>query len=143
MSLSPSSYASIYTSPPLPRTKQNPFLLSVNSHFLVKNNSFLSSSGCSCETLLVKPSVLVAKASETEAQASEAESGGEREEGEKYEEYEVEIEQPYGLRFAKGRDGGTYIDAIAPGGSADKTGMFQVGDKVLATRYSSCSSILK
>ncbi|KAK9079009.1 hypothetical protein SSX86_000678 [Deinandra increscens subsp. villosa] len=54
-------------------------------------------------------------------------------EGEKYEEYEVEIEQPYGLRFAKGRDGGTYIDVIAPGGSADKTNMFAVGDKVLAT----------
>lgn len=81
----------------------------------------------------MKPSVFVAKASETEAQASpEAESGSEEQE-EKYEEYEVEIEQPYGLKFAKGRDGGTYIDAIAPGGSADKTGVFQVGDKVLAT----------
>nr|GEW07104.1 hypothetical protein [Tanacetum cinerariifolium] len=40
---------------------------------------------------------------------------------------------PYGLKFAKGRDGATYIDAIAPGGSADKTKMFSVGDKVLAT----------
>lgn len=56
------------------------------------------------------------------------------EEQEPYEEYEVEIEQPYGLKFAKGRDGGTYIDAIAPGGFADKTGKFTVGDKVLATR---------
>ena len=54
-------------------------------------------------------------------------------EEEKYEEYEVEIEQPFGLKFAKGRDGGTYIDAIAPGGSADKTKMFTVGDRVLAT----------
>lgn len=90
----------------------------------------------------MKPSVLVAKASGTEAQASpEAESGSEEEE-EKYEEYEVEIEQPYGLKFAKGRDGGTYIDAIAPGGSADKTGMFQVGDKVLATRYIFCSAAI-
>lgn len=73
------------------------------------------------------------KASETESSTSSeaAEGGGE----EKYEEYEVEIEQPYGLRFVKGRDGGTYIDAIAPGGSADKTGMFTVGDKVLATRF--------
>lgn len=53
-----------------------------------------------------------------------------------YEEYEVELEQPYGLKFAKGRDGGTYIDAIAPGGFADKTGVFTVGDKVIATRYS-------
>lgn len=47
--------------------------------------------------------------------------------------YEVEIIQPYGLKFAKGRDGGTYIDAIAPGGFADKTGKFTVGDRVLAT----------
>lgn len=69
------------------------------------------------------------KASETDAEAS-------KEEGEKYEEYEVEIVQPYGLKFAKGRDGGTYIDAIAPGGFADKTGKFTVGDRVLATRYS-------
>lgn len=56
-------------------------------------------------------------------------------EAEAEEEYEVEIDQPYGLKFAKGRDGGTYIDAIAPGGSADKTGLFTVGDKVIATRY--------
>ncbi|GAY57558.1 hypothetical protein CUMW_180370, partial [Citrus unshiu] len=133
MSLAPSSYASLYSPPPLPRTNQNPFLFSQNSHVWFKKNCFLSTSGCSCNTLLVKPSVFVAKASETEAQASpEAESGSEEQE-EKYEEYEVEIEQPYGLKFAKGRDGGTYIDAIAPGGSADKTGMFQVGDKVLAT----------
>ena len=47
----------------------------------------------------------------------------------------MELEQPYGLKFAKGRDGGTYIDAIAPGGFADKTGLFTVGDKVLATRF--------
>ncbi|KAH9604921.1 hypothetical protein KSS87_015352 [Heliosperma pusillum] len=52
---------------------------------------------------------------------------------ETYEEYEVEIEQPYGLKFAKGRDGATYIDAIAPGLSADRTGKFTVGDKVIAT----------
>ena len=44
--------------------------------------------------------------------------------------------QPYGLKFIKGRDGGTYIDAIAQGGSADKTGVFTVWDKVLATRFS-------
>lgn len=43
------------------------------------------------------------------------------------------MEQPYGLKFFKGRDGGTYIDAILPGGAADKTGLFTVGDKVLAT----------
>lgn len=83
---------------------------------------------------MAKASNLVVKASETESQTSpEAAEGGGGEGGEKYEEYEVEIEQPYGLRFVKGRDGGTYIDAIAPGGSADKTGVFTVGDKVLAT----------
>ncbi|CAA6662787.1 unnamed protein product [Spirodela intermedia] len=48
-------------------------------------------------------------------------------------EYEVELDKPYGLKFFKGRDGGTYIDAIAPGGPADKTGKFTVGDKVIAT----------
>lgn len=83
---------------------------------------------------MAKASNLVVKASETESQTSpEAAEGGGGEGGEKYEEYEVEIEQPYGLRFVKGRDGGTYIDAIAPGGSADKTDVFTVGDKVLAT----------
>ena len=74
-----------------------------------------------------KQSVLIVRASSEESAT---------EEEQKYEEYEVEIEQPYGLRFAKGRDGGTYIDAIAPGGNADKTKMFTVGDKVVATRYS-------
>lgn len=72
----------------------------------------------------------MAKASETEAETPKADGGSEGEE-----EYEVELDQPYGLRFRKGRDGGTYIDAIAPGGSADKTGLFTVGDKVLATRF--------
>ncbi|GFZ08880.1 protein arginine methyltransferase 4B [Actinidia rufa] len=38
-----------------------------------------------------------------------------------------------GVKFCKGRDDGTYIDAIGAGGSADKSGMFTVGDKVLAT----------
>lgn len=47
--------------------------------------------------------------------------------------YEVELEKPWGLRFYKGADGGTYIDAIAPGGSADRTGAFTPGDKVLET----------
>lgn len=47
--------------------------------------------------------------------------------------YEVELEKPWGLRFYKGADGGTYIDAIAPGGSADKSGKFMPGDKVIET----------
>ncbi|KAI5384738.1 hypothetical protein KIW84_071659 [Lathyrus oleraceus] len=51
-----------------------------------------------------------------------------KEEGEK-------IDQPYELKFVKGRDGGTYIDDIAPGGSADKAGMFNVSDQVFTTRF--------
>lgn len=78
--------------------------------------------------------------------ASESEpaklDGGEGEgEGEgEFEEYEVELDKPYGLKFVKGRDGATYIDAIAPGGSADISGKFSVADKVIATR--SCSTSL-
>ena len=52
----------------------------------------------------------------------------------KYEEYEVELEKPIGLKFYKGQDGGVYIDAIAPGGGADKTKQFTPGDRVIATR---------
>jgi hypothetical protein len=48
--------------------------------------------------------------------------------------YEVELEKPFGIKFYKGSDGGTYIDAIAPGGSADKTKMLTPGDRVIATR---------
>lgn len=68
-----------------------------------------------------------------ETKTTESSEGEEKKE--EYEEYEVEIVQPYGLKFVKGRDGGTYIDAIAPGGFADQTKMFTVGDKVLATRF--------
>ena len=68
-----------------------------------------------------------------EAEAKPAEGGGAEEER-PYEEYEVTIEKPYGLKFSKGRDGGTYVEAILPGAAADKTGQFTVGDKVLATR---------
>lgn len=87
-----------------------------------------------------KPFLFAVKASSgvgseaSKQESGKSEGGGEEEkEEEPYEEYEVEIEQPYGLKFAKGRDGGTYIDAIAPGGSADKAGVFNVGDKVIAT----------
>ena len=146
MSLAPSRYPSLYFSSPLPtssvQAKQIPLLFSQNTHFLSKNYSFLSTSTAFSNTLLLKPSNSILKASETESQTSKsAESGsggegeGEGEGEEKYEEYEVEIEQPYGIKFAKGRDGSTYIDAIAPGGSADKNGKFSVGDKVIATRF--------
>ncbi|WVZ53479.1 hypothetical protein U9M48_004411 [Paspalum notatum var. saurae] len=39
----------------------------------------------------------------------------------------------YRCTVATGRDGGTYIQAVFPGGGAEKTGQFTVGDKVLAT----------
>lgn len=79
--------------------------------------------------------VVVRASSEAKA-AAETKSGGSGEGAEEerpYEEYEVTIEKPYGLKFTKGRDGGTYIEAILPGGAADVTGQFEVGDKVLAT----------
>jgi len=77
---------------------------------------------------------MIVKAANSERTETSASDKQKREEGEQeYEEYEVVLEQPYGLKFIKGRDGGTYIDAIAPGLSADKTGKFTVGDKVLAT----------
>lgn len=76
---------------------------------------------------------LRASSETTDNETTKEEEAGEAEEETPYEEYEVEIIQPYGLKFAKGRDGATYIDAIAPGGFADRTGKFTVGDKVLAT----------
>ncbi|XP_057550415.1 protein MET1, chloroplastic [Amaranthus tricolor] len=87
---------------------------------------FLVGYRCSCRSNK-SLSRFVIKATETDSSSSN------QEEEEKYEEYEVEIERPFGLKFAKGRDGAVYIDAIAPGLSADKTGKFTVGDKVIAT----------
>ncbi|GFP95643.1 hypothetical protein PHJA_001708500 [Phtheirospermum japonicum] len=126
------SYTSLCSSPPLPtrpspspKQAPSPCCLLKLSH--TKNNPFVSCTpSVRCNAHVAKPSLLfVVKAAETETQAPDSE--------EEYEEYEVELVQPYGLRFAKGRDGGTYIDAIAPGGSADQTGKFTVGDRVLAT----------
>lgn len=141
MSLAPGSYPSLCSSPPIPRTtstitkQKKPLFFSQFQLQKRTIHSFLRKSTSFCNTHSGKPSVLIVRASETESTTSKSESkGGQEEEGEeKYEEYEVELVQPFGLRFAKGRDGGTYIDAIAPGGSADTTGMFTVGDKVLAT----------
>lgn len=137
MSIAPSSHPSLYSSPPQPTIVPTRHYISCTFFqtkcFFFKSNALcLSNSSCFSSTLLGKPSVLIAKASETDAQMAES-KGGEGGGEEEYEEYEVEIVQPYGLKFAKGRDGRTYIDAIAPGGSADKTGKFTVGDKVLAT----------
>lgn len=140
MSLASTSHLSLCSSPTLPRTaltKQTQLLCSQTKLLSSKNWSCLSTSPCFLNTQLVKLSIFVIKASETESQTSKpaAESGNEEGGEEAFEEYEVEVVQPYGLKFAKGRDGGTYIDAIAAGGSADKTGKFSVGDKVLATRF--------
>lgn len=107
---------------------QSPLLPSA-SRVLVKNYHCCRSNS-SINSNSYKYSRFVVKATETNSSSS----GSEQEEKEdEYEEYEVEIEQPFGLKFAKGRDGATYIDAIAPGFSADKTGKFSVGDKVIAT----------
>ncbi|KAF5725531.1 hypothetical protein HS088_TW23G00254 [Tripterygium wilfordii] len=138
MSLASSSYPSLYSSPSLPRatqTKRSPLLHSQSRHFSFNDCSIQSSSSYFYNTDLRRSLNFVVKASETEEKTAKQESGSEGGEGEegKYEEYEVVLDQPYGLIFAKGRDGGTYIDAIAPGGSADKSGKFEVGDKVLAT----------
>ncbi|XP_052186116.1 protein MET1, chloroplastic [Diospyros lotus] len=134
MSVAPSSYTYLCSSLPLARTasssaKANPSIPTQFVKSLSKANPSLPSPSISafCNTHLVQTSRLIVKTSEAEATTSN--SGGEAE----YEEYEVELVQPYGLKFRKGRDGGTYIDAIGAGGSADKTGMFTVGDKVLAT----------
>ncbi|KAI3791253.1 hypothetical protein L2E82_04958 [Cichorium intybus] len=134
MATAPNSYPSLCSSPPLPRTVNSPTkqtLSIVTSQFkqtLQKKPQTLRVSIRLGNSSLEKPSLLIVRAS-TENGAEESAT----EEEEKYEEYEVEIEQPYGLKFMKGRDGGTYIDAIAPGGFADKTKMFTVGDKVVAT----------
>ncbi|KAJ7980593.1 Protein LOW PSII ACCUMULATION 1, chloroplastic [Quillaja saponaria] len=144
MSLSTSSHPSVYSASPLPRSiqiqsKQNPTLFSKTSKLhSSKNYSYLNTSYSFFDTHLLKSSILVVKAtsetdqSQTSKPETEKSEAGE-EEQEPYEEYEVELEQPYGLRFTKGPDGATYIDAIAPGGSADKSGKFTVGDKVIAT----------
>ncbi|KAI0527040.1 hypothetical protein KFK09_002636 [Dendrobium nobile] len=120
-------------SSPLPRSKhgrQNPFLS--HGKFIAISDSKAKARGnqqsTNCAAFVVRASL-----SETESEPSKSEGGEGEEDDEKYEEYEVEIEKPYGLRFTKGRDGSTYIDAIAPGSFADKTGKFAVGDKVIAT----------
>ena len=47
--------------------------------------------------------------------------------------YTVELRKPIGLRFAKGGDGGVYVDGIVPGGEADLDGQIKVGHKVVET----------
>ncbi|KAF4351791.1 hypothetical protein G4B88_030152 [Cannabis sativa] len=136
MALAPSSHVSLYTSP-LPKSILTTTTATNKLCFSLKNTLFLSNSTSFGNTLLAKPLNFVVKAeaeTASESGSSQGEGKEEKEEEEEpYEEYEVEIVQPYGLKFAKGRDGKTYIDAIAPGGEADKTGKFSVGDRVIST----------
>ncbi|XP_061363482.1 protein MET1, chloroplastic [Gastrolobium bilobum] len=140
LSATTSGHSSLYSALTFPTTtqihsKQNPTLFSPTTRFFSsRNHSYSGVSYSFSNTLLSRPFLFVVKASsEIGSEASKQESDKSEGEEEPYEEYEVELDQPYGLRFVKGRDGGTYIDAIAPGGSADKAGLFTVGDKVLAT----------
>ncbi|KAB5572823.1 hypothetical protein DKX38_000017 [Salix brachista] len=103
---------------PLTVTPMHPPLTRTYSHYLhvlavlvapIRLQEKSRTSIGSRHTTLLKPSNPTLKALEAESQTSKpaesTESEGEGEE--KYEEYEVEIEQPYGLKFAKGRDGAT------------------------------------
>ncbi|KAG5025278.1 hypothetical protein AAZX31_08G122300 [Glycine max] len=132
-----SGHSSLYSAFRLPRTTQihSTLFSPTIKFFSSRSPSYSGVSNCFSNTLSPRPLLFAVKASSgVGSEASKQESdNSEEEEEEPYEEYEVEIEQPFGLKFAKGRDGGTYIDAIAPGGSADKAGVFNVGDKVIAT----------
>ncbi|GMI92914.1 hypothetical protein HRI_002960700 [Hibiscus trionum] len=126
MALAPTTYPHLCSSPRPPSPRATQPLFSPSKHVGVGfSNKCWPVAVCSGMAKELKPWVWVVKASEGESQTTNQE--------EQYEEYEVEIEQPYGLKFRKGRDGGTYIDAILPGGVADKAGVFTVGDKVIAT----------
>ncbi|TKY60137.1 LOW PSII ACCUMULATION 1 protein [Spatholobus suberectus] len=136
LSTTTSSHSSLYSALPLPRTTQiHPTLFSPATKFFSSRSPLYSGvSYCFSNTLLSRPLPFAVKASSgVGSEASKLESDESEGEEEPYEEYEVELEQPLGIQFTKGRDGGTYIDAITPGGSADKAGIFTVGDKVLAT----------
>lgn len=139
MSIASITNPSFSASPSLPRRK--PAKLSPGTHLFTRlsfpKSSFPLSElpACFFGARLAKASAFVARVSSSATESQPSKSEGEEDGGEEepYEEYEVELEKPYGVKFAKGRDGATYIDAIAPGSSADKTGMFTVGDKVVAT----------
>ncbi|KAK1390947.1 PDZ domain-containing protein [Heracleum sosnowskyi] len=135
MSTVPRNNPSLCSSPPLPRsrnlTNKLSSLVSLSSNNTQVKNHGISACYCKKAAHLARACVRRVKALDEKQTAESSES---KEEGkEEDEEYEVEIVQPYGLKFVKGRDGGTYIDAIAPGGFADQTKMFTVGDKVIAT----------
>ncbi|KAK6936979.1 hypothetical protein RJ641_034009 [Dillenia turbinata] len=120
------------TSSSISVAKQNPPLFSCHSHYhhTVPNTTVLNFSSITFNGRHPDPVRWMVKASETTKPETDDQS---KKEDDEEEEYEVEIGKPYGLKFAKGRDDGTYIDAIAPGGSADKTGKFTVGSAVFGT----------
>ena len=111
----------------LPRSSSNARLLPAASSLGGRGVRLLPPRGA-------RRAAAVRASSEAKAEAEAKPAEGAAEEERPYEEYEVTIEKPYGLKFSKGRDGGTYVEAILPGAAADKTGQFTVGDKVLATR---------
>ncbi|KAG6494962.1 hypothetical protein ZIOFF_042749 [Zingiber officinale] len=84
--------------------------------------------------LLSKRSIRAPRASPSSSSSATEESQPPKSKAaEEGDQYEVELDKPYGLKFMKGSDRGTYIDAIAPGSNADRSGKFTVGDKVIAT----------
>ena len=117
----------------LPRSSSNARLLPAASSRGGRSVRLLPPRGARRAAAAVVRASSEAKA-EAKAEAEAKTAEGAAEEERPYEEYEVTIEKPYGLKFSKGRDGGTYVEAILPGAAADKTGQFTVGDKVLATR---------
>ncbi|XP_022153815.1 protein MET1, chloroplastic [Momordica charantia] len=132
MSLAPPAPTLSSSSQPLPKfcSSFTPKLFPSNAHFHL---TFSSSSSSTPHPRSLRSSAFIVRASDIESKSDTGLGDADADADQPYEEYQVELEQPYGLKFAKGRDGGTYIDAIAPGGSADKTGLFTVGDKVIAT----------
>ena len=47
--------------------------------------------------------------------------------------YEVELMKPLGIAFVEGDDGGVVVDYLVEGSNAEKNGMIQPGDVLLAT----------
>ncbi|KAI5064056.1 hypothetical protein GOP47_0020726 [Adiantum capillus-veneris] len=102
--------------------------LPLSSSFFTGTNPLLQSSASSAPACTATPSTKLRTISAATNNSSNSSSTPS-----KYEVYEVELEKPIGLKFYKGQDGGVYIDAIAPGGNADKTKQITPGDKVLFT----------
>ncbi|MCO5564090.1 hypothetical protein L7F22_017746 [Adiantum nelumboides] len=107
-----------------PISSRDASCLPLSSSFFTNTTPFLQSSASSASPCSSGPSSKLRAISATTNSSSTPS---------KYELYEVELEKPIGLKFYKGQDGGVYIDAIAPGGNADKTKQFTPGDKVLYT----------